>query len=133
MNRFITVVIGLTIALAGQASAGSLLRYVKPTTGTAVVVGGEIGRDGSVKRGSGFTARRYGLGRYEIRFEDGYFPGGCAAMTAVPAGHVEYRPFVISVAQPNCGKFYVTLSNSGMVGVERIMDSTSPRCRSNEG
>jgi hypothetical protein len=36
-------------------------------------------------------------------------------MTAVPAGHVEYRPFVISVAQPNCGKFYVTLSNSGMV------------------
>jgi hypothetical protein len=109
MNRFIPVVVGLAIAVLGPVSAGTIFRY--DTGAYRVVAGGEIRADGSIKRGLGFTARRIGFGRYEIRFTPGYFGTGsqCAAMTVGSAGSQSWPDFVAAVTQPHCSDFFVTL------------------------
>jgi hypothetical protein len=109
MNRFIPIAIGLAIAVAGQASAGSILKYIKPPSESGSIGSGEIHADGSIRRGSGFTSRRDGVGHYEITFQNGYFPGGCAAMTVGSAGTQGWHPFVASVTQHGCGTFHITL------------------------
>jgi hypothetical protein len=109
MSRFILVAIGLAIVVAGQASAGSIIKYVRPPSESGSIGSGEIRADGSIKRGSGFTSRRVGFGQYEITFENGYFPGGCAAMTVGSAGTQDWHPFIGSVTQPGCGTFHITL------------------------
>jgi hypothetical protein len=110
MNRFVPIAIGLAVAVLGPVSAASIFRH---TTGAYVVVaGGEIRADGSIKRGSGFTARRLGFGQYEISFPPGYFGAStpCAAMTVGSAGTQGWHPFVATVTQPHCGSdFFVTL------------------------
>jgi hypothetical protein len=109
MNRFIPVLIGLVIAVAGQASAGSIFKVGRPPSESGSIGSGEIRADGSIKRGSGFTSRRVGFGQYEITFENGYFPGGCAAMTVGSAGTQGWHPFIASVTQHGCGTFNITL------------------------
>jgi hypothetical protein len=110
MNRFVPIAIGLAVAIVGPVSAGTILRH---TTGIYLVAaGGEIRADGSIKRGSGFTARRLGIGEYEISFAPGYFGAStpCAAMTVGSAGDQSWHPFVATVTQPHCGSdFFVRL------------------------
>ncbi len=70
----------LLLALLGPASARGAPRYAGPATGGSGSVAGQINPDGSIARGSGFTASRLGPGEYEIRFSQDDFPSGCAAM-----------------------------------------------------
>jgi hypothetical protein len=122
MNRFIPIVIGLAIAVAGQASAGSGFKYIRPPSESGSIGSGEIRADGSRHRGSGFTSRRVGVGQYEITFQNGYFPGGRAAMTVGSAGTQEWHPFVASVTQHDCGTFHITLwyANQGFTTDHRF-------------
>jgi hypothetical protein len=111
MNRFVPIAIGLAIALLGPVSAGTIFRQV--TKVYLVSGGGEIRADGSIKRGLGFTARRIGFGKYEIKFTPGYFGAGeqCAAMTVGSAGSQNGPPVIATVTQPQCSDFLVTLWN----------------------
>lgn len=79
MNRLFVLALAL-VAAAGAASAQGGVRYDVPAGGNAPSAGGQINPDGSVQRGSGFTASRLGPGQYQIRFSTGYFASGCAAM-----------------------------------------------------
>jgi hypothetical protein len=79
MNRLFVLALAL-VAAAGPASAQSGIRSAVPAGGSTQPVAGQINPDGSVQRGSGFTASRLGPGQYRIRFSAGYFASGCAAM-----------------------------------------------------
>lgn len=78
-NRLVFLGLALAIA-AGPASAQSGARYFAQTSANPRSLAGQINSDGTVQRGTGFTANRLGPGEYEIRFERGYFSTGCAAM-----------------------------------------------------
>lgn len=62
MNRLLMFVLVL-VAAAGPASAQSHVRYAMPAGGNALSAGGQINPDGTVARGSGFTASRLGPGQ----------------------------------------------------------------------
>jgi hypothetical protein len=111
MNRFVPVVIGLIIALLGPASAGTMFRH--DSGDYHISAAGEIRADGSIKRGLEFTARRIGVGQYEVKFVPGYFGTGaqCAAMTVGSAGSQYGLPVLATVTQPHCSDFLVTLWN----------------------
>jgi hypothetical protein len=79
MNRFVISAVAIAIA-AGPASAQSAYRYFGQTSPMLRSAAGNVGADGTVQRGTGFTASRLGPGEYEIRFARGYFSSGCAAM-----------------------------------------------------
>jgi hypothetical protein len=62
------------------------------------------------------------FGQYEITFQNGYFPGGRAAMTVGSAGTQEWHPFIASVTQHDCGTFHITLwyANQGFTTDHRF-------------
>jgi hypothetical protein len=102
MNRIVILGIALAIAAAGQAAAASF-RYFG-TSESAVVVSGEVDSDGMVLRGTGFVAKRLGVGEYIITFAKGIFPSGCpAGMTVTDAEDVAIPP-AAEVFQGTCSR-----------------------------
>lgn len=79
MNRFVIFAILLGVVLGGQASAGTFYRYASPAT-SSVTVAGIVSATGQVERGSGFAVHHAGTGEYDVTFQPGFFPSGCAAM-----------------------------------------------------
>jgi len=115
MNRVLILAIGLAIALVGPVSAAGF-RYMAPASPLRVVAG-EIGPDGSVMNGSGFTAHRVGVGQYVIRFQNDSIRG-CAAVFVTPVGEAYYGA---AASQAGCGRKVAV--NIGSVGYG-LQDST---------
>jgi hypothetical protein len=89
MLRFIAAALAFGIALSGPASA-------------AQTVAGDIKADGQIVRGTGFTAKRTGLGTYYIEFPNGYFaPTGCASMVVEPSSAKPLTSDVSGLCQPH--------------------------------
>jgi hypothetical protein len=107
MNRFVFLGLALAIALAGPVSAGTMFRYIRPPALNLSRAAGEISEDGRVVRGQGFTVRHLSVGVYEITFNPGYFPSGCAAMAITDEGILSVPP-IGEVQQARCdGRFHV--------------------------
>jgi hypothetical protein len=100
MNRLATIGVALAIALIGPASAETL-RYLGPPPSPAMVAG-EVGQDGMVLHGSGFTARRMAAGQYEVHFQNGVLRR-CASMVAT----AEFHFLVASAKQRGCGERFI--------------------------
>jgi hypothetical protein len=96
-----TIIAFAIVALAGSASAVAASRY-NPQIAHDRVVAGEVNSDGTVLRGSGFTAQHMGAGVYQIRFDGGQFVGGCPVMVVTGVGSAYYTPFP-EVTQNSCG------------------------------
>jgi hypothetical protein len=79
MNRYVVLGILLVVALGGQASAGTFYRYISPAT-TPVTVAGIVSATGQVEHGSGFAVHHPATGEYDVTFQPGFFPSGCAVM-----------------------------------------------------
>jgi hypothetical protein len=98
------------VALAGSASAAAASRYYPEITHDRVVAG-EVNADGTVQRGSGFSAQLVATGVYRIKFNGGQFVGGCPVMIATTAGSAYDTPFP-EVSQNSCGdKFIVYMED----------------------
>jgi hypothetical protein len=105
MNRLVTL-LALAMALGGPASAGIISPYAAPLgVNNTNVVAGQISGSGVIERGSGFRVH-FDNGAYVIRFDQRYFPSGCAAMVVAPVD----ATVVSAVVQKHCGgPFYVNL------------------------
>jgi hypothetical protein len=114
VNRIIILGVALAIAAAGQAAAAGY-RYFG-TSQTAVVVSGAVSSDGTILRGTGFVAKRIGIGTYTVTFAKGVFPNGCpAAMTVTDATYIADPP-VAQVYQTSCSrKLQVSFRAGGFV------------------
>jgi|HubBroStandDraft_5_1064220.scaffolds.fasta_scaffold00154_30 hypothetical protein len=105
MTRFVFLAIALTIALLAPASAGTIYRYMGPTSAIPKVAAGEIDAAGNVERGVGFAVSHIETGEYTITFNRGYFPSGCAAMTVTVVGE-QVSPPIGEVYQTRCGNSF---------------------------
>ena len=111
MNRLLTFGAVVVIAFAGPLSAQAFFHPAPPSHGYTNVVTGQVDSRGYVEHGSGFSARRIGVGRYEIEFDGSVLPSGCAVMIVGSTRSQRWDPFVSSVRQRGeCGRvFEVTL------------------------
>jgi hypothetical protein len=100
MNRFLIAGVALAIALAAPVWAGSYYRGLGPAASTPI--GGIVRANGTIERGSGFTAELEENGSYRVTFDKGVFPTGCAAV--VVNGEAQ-GPVLSSSVAVNCHNF----------------------------
>jgi hypothetical protein len=79
MNRFLLLVVALSIAVLGPVSAETFYRFGAPAA-SSVSVAGLVAGDGTITNGRGFSVQHLNTGHYLIEFNHGVFPSGCAAM-----------------------------------------------------
>jgi hypothetical protein len=107
MNRF-AIFLVLSFGLVGIASAESAFRYITPDRENTRVNAGEVGIDGTIIHGSGFTATHVSAGTYDITFDRNQFKGNCPVMVA----NSEVYDNVASVTRLSCRRrFQVLLSH----------------------
>lgn len=115
MSRFLIPGFALAIALAGPALAASRF-YVAPTASTPQTAAGIISADGQIRRGTGFTVQHPRAGHYSIRFQQGFFPTGCASIVVDSWAHPPYKSVVSEAFVSGCATnnpvFHVRLRRS---------------------
>lgn len=107
MQRFVFLILGLTIGLAGYASAANIRRassYFLATTASGVISG-----DGRILRGAGFTVTHPELGKYVLSFVPNYFaPSTCAALVVEGVHRA-----IFSRVEPSCSGAVVSFEAEG--------------------
>jgi hypothetical protein len=81
MNRSAIFLI-FAIGMVAAASAGSIFRSDAPAADDIRAIAGAVNSDGTVARGTGFTAERLSTGTYQITFSDRQFLRGCPIVAA---------------------------------------------------
>lgn len=70
------------------------------------VIAGEVGEDGTIVGGDGFTVQHVRRGEYLIYLDPGWFPLGCAAMTVTDVGTKMGPPIGEVQRQTQCGGYF---------------------------
>jgi hypothetical protein len=102
MNRYIMFAIAFVIALAGPVSAGTYYRYLSPASPSPKAAAGIVLENGQIRRGAGFTVQHLEACRYDIRFDPGFFPTGCASLVVEPFAYFPHNETVSDVTVKGC-------------------------------
>jgi len=106
MHRWLAGGISTALLLGAPVSAQTFGSYGSQDRLQSAA--GQVAADGSVVRGSGFKVRHLGPGTYRITFRSGYFPSGCAAISAQGTTQVIWSFASQRICPHQPSVFYVT-------------------------